>query len=163
MRKKPPEDNGTALAESVKCKICNEILVLPKKPPILGQDPDQQRMADFATAFYNGVMKHMAQRHKDMQPIAMMWAGMFSEFLILSVFDCKLSEQLQLQYDVKRVQILKLVQRKPDDSFGTSDNITGPEDVRHYYEETELCRSLEEQGFKLATGILGEQSTIIKP
>ena len=157
-----PEGNGNTLAETVTCKICKEVLVLPKSPPIVGMEPKVQAYAD---GFYKGIMMHMSRKHKDAQPIAIQWASMFSELLILHMFDCTLSESLQQQYDVKRLQVLRLFQREPLKSYNPAlmENVGASiHQTCEYYEETELCAQLEAAGFKLATGILPESSSIIK-
>jgi hypothetical protein len=161
MRKKLEENHG-ALVESVTCKLCKEVLILPKTPPLVTAEPMERIAEDYGNALVL-VMKHIVKQHGQLRTGALMWSSMFSEFLMLSVMECEVSATLLDQYNVKRLQLLRLVQRGPADSLGRSDDLTGPEDIRHYYEETELVKELEGKGFKLATGFLPEQSPIIKP
>jgi hypothetical protein len=152
------EENHTSLAESVTCKLCKEVLILPKTPPLVTAEPMERIAEDYGNAL-SLVMKHIVNKHGEMRTGALMWSSMFSEFLMLSVMDCELSVTLLDQYNVKRLQLLRLVRQEtmPPRS-GAS-----PEQFRRYYEETELVKELETKGFKLATGFLPEQSPIIKP
>src|ERR1700761_8629086 len=112
MRKKPEDSTagGQVLAESVTCKLCKAVISLPTQPPIIGdKDP---KTTKFAVAFYNGIMKHIGERHPEMRPMSIFWSGMFSEFLIMSMVNCDNAPDMQTQFDVKRLQLLRVAQRK---------------------------------------------------
>lgn len=135
--------NGSGLVQTVTCKICKEEIILPTAPPTIG-DPDPRTTA-FAVAFYKGIMQHIGKKHADMRPMSLIWSGLFSEFLILSMIDCANAPDMQTQYEVKRVQLHKVT-----------------ESGRPTIEEEALWKELEEQGFKLATGFLNQEVQIVK-
>jgi hypothetical protein len=157
MKNKPEVLDGSGLAESVTCKICGNVLILPKQPPTIGLSPEAQRFKDYAEAFYKGVMVHMAKKHKAIQSPVAAWSEMFSEGLIMSLFNLELSPLLMKHYNVKRLQILSILQRKVDPGMDPE-----AQHICALFEETVLRAELAEDGFKLATSVLPESSPIIK-
>ena len=150
-----PTAGGQILAESVTCKLCKAVITLPTQPPIIGdKDPVTTK---FAIGFYDGIMKHIGKEHPEMRMGSVFWTGMFAEMLILSIVDCAHAQDMQAQYDVKRLQILRLAQRKRPQVLDS-----GEQEICDLFEETDLAKSLEEKGFKLATGFLADTGPLIK-
>lgn len=144
-QRKPQAESSTPEATTVlapvKCKICQQELLIADPTPIVG-DPNPEA-TKFMAKFLEGIMKHMNDAHKDLMQPSIGLAARFSHFLILQQFDLSQDPVMQEQYDLRRLQLLKIVEQTPDDAV--------------------LAQALVEKGWKLDIGLPVNQSALVKP
>lgn len=146
-----PTPEATTVLGAIKCKLCGEALLIPNPLPIVG-DPTPDNTA-FIMKFLgldptgrqlsNSIMKHMNDAHIDLMVPSTQLAARFSHFLILQQFDLKADPLMQEQYDLRRLQLLRIIPATPDDAA--------------------LAQQLTAKGFKLDVGLPVNESGLVKP
>jgi hypothetical protein len=147
------------VVELISCKRCNAKIEVPPIPVIMGETAEQKAVRLVALEMQT-IMKHLTKAHPEARDHMIAWANVFSEFYFLAAFELKGCQILQDRYDAQRLLLLGLCQRSAPETEDCFEFGGTPEAITAYFQENQRITELEQAGYTITRGFLGEKSKV---